>query len=49
MYAFDDGLLCQKALMPKGARTGQKERQDEAHFTTKIDGKTSLCPNYFVV
>jgi hypothetical protein len=26
----------------------QKERHDEAQFTTKIDGKTSLGPSYFV-
>jgi hypothetical protein len=26
----------------------KKERQDETQFTTKIDGKTSLGPSYFV-
>ncbi len=26
----------------------EKERQDETQFTTKIVGKTSLDPNYFV-
>jgi hypothetical protein len=25
----------------------KKERQDETQFTTKIYGKTSLCPSYF--
>jgi len=27
---------------------GTKERQDETQFTTKIAGKTSLRPSYFV-
>jgi hypothetical protein len=27
----------------------KKERQDETQFTTKIDGKTSLNPSYFVL
>jgi hypothetical protein len=27
----------------------QKERGDETQFTTKIGGKTSLGPNYFVL
>jgi hypothetical protein len=27
----------------------KKERQDETQFTTKIDGKTSLGPSYFVL
>jgi len=27
----------------------QKERQDETQFTTKIGGKTSLGPSYFVL
>jgi len=27
----------------------KKERQDETQFTTKIGGKTSLGPSYFVV
>jgi hypothetical protein len=26
----------------------KKERQDETQFTTKIGGKTSLGPSYFV-
>jgi hypothetical protein len=26
----------------------KKERGDETQFTTKIDGKTSLSPSYFV-
>jgi len=28
---------------------GIKERQDETQFITKIDGKTSLGPSYFVL
>jgi hypothetical protein len=28
---------------------GKKERGDETPFTTKIGGKTSLGPNYFVL
>jgi hypothetical protein len=27
----------------------KKERQDETQFTTKIGGKTSLGPNYFIL
>jgi hypothetical protein len=27
----------------------KKKRQDETQFTTKIDGKTSLGPSYFVL
>jgi hypothetical protein len=27
----------------------KKERQDETQFTTKIGGKTSLVPSYFVL
>jgi hypothetical protein len=27
----------------------KKERQDEIQFTTKIGGKTSLSPNYFIL
>ncbi len=27
----------------------EKERGDETHFTTKIGGKTSLGPSYFVL
>jgi hypothetical protein len=27
----------------------EKERGDEAQFTTKIGGKTSLGPSYFVL
>jgi hypothetical protein len=27
----------------------KKERQDETQFTTKIGGKTSLGPSYFVL
>ncbi len=27
---------------------GEKERQDETQFTTKIAKKTNLGPNYFV-
>jgi hypothetical protein len=27
----------------------KKERQDEIQFTTKIGGKTSLGPNYFIL
>jgi hypothetical protein len=27
----------------------KKERRDETHFTTKIGGKTSLGPSYFVL
>jgi hypothetical protein len=27
----------------------EKERGDETQFTTKIGGKTSLSPNYFVL
>jgi hypothetical protein len=27
----------------------KKERQDEAQFTTKIGGKTSLGPSYFIL
>jgi hypothetical protein len=27
----------------------EKERQDESQFTTKIAGKTSLGPSYFVL
>jgi hypothetical protein len=27
----------------------QKERGDETYFTTKIGGKTSLGPSYFVL
>jgi hypothetical protein len=27
----------------------KKERQDETEFTTKIGGKTSLGPSYFVL
>jgi hypothetical protein len=27
----------------------QKERQDATQFTTKIGGKTSLDPNYFIL
>jgi hypothetical protein len=27
----------------------KKERQDETQFTTKIAGKTSLDPSYFVL
>jgi hypothetical protein len=27
----------------------KKERQDETQFSTKIDGKTSLGPGYFVL
>ncbi len=27
----------------------EKERQDETQFTTKIGGKTSLGPSYFVL
>jgi hypothetical protein len=27
----------------------KKERQDETQFTTKISGKTSLGPRYFVL
>jgi predicted oxidoreductase (fatty acid repression mutant protein) len=27
----------------------KKERQDEAQFTTKIGGKTSLGPSYFML
>ncbi len=27
----------------------KKERGDETHFTTKIGGKTSLGPSYFVL
>jgi hypothetical protein len=27
----------------------KKERQDETQFTTKIGGKTSLCPSYFLL
>jgi hypothetical protein len=26
-----------------------KERQDETQFSTKIGGKTSLGPNYFIL
>ncbi len=28
---------------------GKKERGDETQFTTKIGGKTSLGPSYFVL
>jgi hypothetical protein len=28
---------------------GKKERWDETQFTTKIGGKTSLGPSYFVM
>jgi hypothetical protein len=28
---------------------GKKERQDETQFITKIDGKTSLGPHYFLL
>jgi hypothetical protein len=31
------------------ASEGKKERGDETQFTTKIGGKTSLGPNYFVL
>jgi hypothetical protein len=27
----------------------RKEREDETQFSTKIDGKTSLGPSYFVL
>jgi hypothetical protein len=27
----------------------EKEREDETQFTTKIGGKTSLGPSYFVL
>ncbi len=27
----------------------EKERQDETQFTTKIGGKTSLGPSYFLL
>jgi hypothetical protein len=27
----------------------EKERRDETQFTTKISGKTSLSPSYFVL
>jgi hypothetical protein len=27
----------------------KKERQDETQFTTKVGGKTSLCPSYFLL
>ncbi len=27
----------------------KKERQDETQFTTKIGGKTSLGPSYFIL
>jgi hypothetical protein len=26
-----------------------KQRKDETQFTTKIGGKTSLCPSYFIL
>jgi hypothetical protein len=28
---------------------GKKERGDETQFTTKVGGKTSLGPSYFVL
>ncbi len=28
---------------------GKKEREDETQFTTKIGGKNSLGPSYFVL
>ncbi len=31
------------------AAVRKKERQDETQFTTKIGGKTSLGPSYFVL
>ncbi len=30
-------------------RSGKKERQNETQFITKIDGKTSVGPSYFVL
>jgi len=30
-------------------RWGEKERGDETQFATKIGGKTSLGPNYFIL
>jgi hypothetical protein len=32
-----------------GAQKKKKERQDETQFITKIAGKTSLGPSYFVL
>jgi hypothetical protein len=32
-----------------GALQNKKGRQDETQFITKIAGKTSLCPSYFVL
>jgi hypothetical protein len=30
-------------------KKGKKERQDETQFTTKIGGKTSWGPSYFIL
>jgi len=36
-------------ICSSGRGAQKKERQDETQFTTKIDGKTSLRPSYFVL
>jgi hypothetical protein len=33
----------------KGRHSGKKETRDETQFTTKIGGKTSLDPSYFLL
>jgi len=38
-----------KIYVGAGEALRKKERGDETQFTTKIGGKTSLDPNYFVL
>ncbi len=38
-----------KKYLAAGEALRKKERQDETQFTTKIGGKTSLGPSYFVL
>ncbi len=41
-------VLAVKIYVAAGEALRTKERQAETQFTTKIGGKTSLCPSYFV-
>jgi hypothetical protein len=42
-------VLAVKIHVAAGEALRKEERQDETHFTTKIGGKTSLGPGYFVL
>jgi len=43
------GLRLIIVVVQVGAVKRQKERQDETQFTTKIGGKTSWGPSYFIL